>query len=517
MAYPPEFDELHVVSDLHMGGRRSAQGNFQIFNRGQRLGALIRELATRRKRDEVALVVNGDVFDSLAEEEVDGYAALDVPTLKRMMEHLWEDESFRPVWQAFAEFVQTPRRHLFLVIGNHDIELALPYVQDFLRDGLSGGKGDARSRVNFAAYGQGVACKVGGARVFCTHGNELDPWNLVDYNRLGQLANAMSAGRAIERRRWEPNAGTRLVVDVMNSIKRRFPFVDVLKPETASVFAVLLALDKEAFEGVDLSQAFPILRDKRRGKEFVEDLLGAQMVDPAQVSVDEALVELLGPQLRREVQRQATGNAAQSEETLLLSAETNLADGRSAELEASGDGQETLGVFDLVKAKLGLVSKADGLRRALQDWLKEDATFDVTNDKDELFQAIQPRVGGEVDFTVTGHTHLARALEMGGGGYYYNAGTWIRTLQLTSQVLADPKAFEDKVWAAFLQGGLKALDDAKIPGPKGTVPLLLDRTNVVRISAGRNRVVGELFQVQDAPGGAVALVREPDTKPFILS
>ena len=42
MTYPPIYSELYVVSDIHLGGRRDAHDNFQIFNRGERLGNLAR-------------------------------------------------------------------------------------------------------------------------------------------------------------------------------------------------------------------------------------------------------------------------------------------------------------------------------------------------------------------------------------------------------------------------------------------------------------------------------------------
>ena len=36
--YLPVFAELYAVSDLHMGGQKTPDTNFQIFNRGERLG-----------------------------------------------------------------------------------------------------------------------------------------------------------------------------------------------------------------------------------------------------------------------------------------------------------------------------------------------------------------------------------------------------------------------------------------------------------------------------------------------
>ena len=76
----PQYDELYVISDIHMGGERSDGRDFQIFNRGDRLANFIRYVATVRADDQVALVLNGDIIDSLAEDTLGGYVALDSKT-----------------------------------------------------------------------------------------------------------------------------------------------------------------------------------------------------------------------------------------------------------------------------------------------------------------------------------------------------------------------------------------------------------------------------------------------------
>ncbi len=63
----PQFDEIHVVSDLHMGGLQGAQ----ILRDTKRLALFIRWVADRRPNDKVALILNGDVIDTLAEESGD--------------------------------------------------------------------------------------------------------------------------------------------------------------------------------------------------------------------------------------------------------------------------------------------------------------------------------------------------------------------------------------------------------------------------------------------------------------
>ena len=520
MNYPPTYSEIYILSDIHLGGRRDAQDNLQIFNRGERLGNLIRWIAEQRIDEEVALILNGDIIDSLAEDEVSGYVALDSGTALRMMEHIYQDSAFQPVWEGLAHFVKIPKRHLVFVIGNHDIELSLPIVEDSIRYRLAEENENVQARIHFATHGGGFACRVAGARIFCTHGNEVDEWNWVDFNKLGELANAINAGRSVEVSNWKPNAGTRLVVDVMNAIKRRYPFIDLLKPEVAAVASVILALDKDVFKHVDLEEAFPILRDKIRGELITKNLLGAKETDfstvPSALIAEEAAKQILGPSFREAVRDKRKSTSGTSEDDLLFTATEAIVQGKSATEIAEGESaQETLGVWDIVAGWIGLVSKEEGLRRALKDWLRDDKTFDVNNEDDD-YHKMKQRVSNQVDFVITGHSHKPRALKFNGNRYYYNCGTWIRTLRLTSEVLDNAEAFEKNVWKALKAGKMEALDNARIPGPKGTtVPLLFDRTNVVKISAQGKSAVGQLLRVTDGEAkGSVKLDPEPDTNTY---
>jgi hypothetical protein len=176
---------------------------------------------------------------------------------------------------------------------------------------------------------------------------------------------------------------------------------------------------------------------------------------------------------------------------------------------------ETLGAWDIFTGWIGFVSKEEGLRKALKDWLEDDVTFRIDN-QDDLYHSMRKRVGDQVDFIITGHTHKPRALELGGNRYYYNCGTWIRTLRLTTEVLDDADAFCELVWPALKSGKLAVLDETIIPGPDGALtPLLFDRTNVVQISAENNSAVGQLLRVTDDDSERkVKLSPEPGTKPF---
>ena len=113
----PQYDELHVISDLHMGGECA---DFQILRETKRLAGFIYWVAEQRPGGRVALVLNGDVVDTLA-EEIGGYIA--VNNAVAAVERIIKDNSFAQVWDARTRW-QKPNRTLDVVIGNHDIERA---------------------------------------------------------------------------------------------------------------------------------------------------------------------------------------------------------------------------------------------------------------------------------------------------------------------------------------------------------------------------------------------------------
>jgi len=500
------FDDLYVISDLHLGG----PPDFQIFKQGRRLGSLLRRLARERPEREVALLLNGDLIDSLA-EPICGYIA--VENAEAMMERIYADPAFRPVWEGLAEFVQTPRRYLVVGLGNHDIELAVPHVELSIRRRLGGADPAAQGRMLFATRGAGFTCLVGQARVFCTHGNEVDGWNVVDHEALRRLAERLNAGLGFDPDDWKPNAGTRFVVDVMNPIKRRNPFIDLLKPEANSVFAVLLTIDPAAVKAA--RDGLPVVTDRIRGELIKRGLLADQATDleaaPAEAAAALVAEELLGANLREAVGPMPMRTDA---DALLVEIEEEVRQGRSASEAASGRALEgELGWWDMIADRLRGVPKEEALRRALLDWVKDDRGFDIRT-RDQTFREIVARLGPAVDFVVTGHTHLERAIEIEPGGrrYYYNSGTWVRLLRLSEELVSDPEVFAP-VYQALKAGSMAALDAAVVPAPGGgATPLLLDRTTVVGISAENGATVGRLFHAVDDASGEAALEVVPGSE-----
>jgi UDP-2,3-diacylglucosamine pyrophosphatase LpxH len=230
----PQFDELYVISDLHLGG----PANFQIFNSGTELERLIDYLRTTSPDNKIALLINGDFVDFLAELPALHFDP--AGAIKKLLRIATEDPSFTPVFDALKKFTNTENRRLILNLGNHDLELALPWVRARLLTLLSGGNETACGRITFAFDGMGFPCKVGNATVLCVHGNEVDTWNVADYEMIRQFGLEVTHGRPIES--WIPNAGSQLVIDVMNDLKRKYPFIDLLKPETQAAVPTLLAL-----------------------------------------------------------------------------------------------------------------------------------------------------------------------------------------------------------------------------------------------------------------------------------
>jgi UDP-2,3-diacylglucosamine pyrophosphatase LpxH len=468
----PAFDELYVISDLHMGG----EPGFQILKQTGRLARFVRHLADLPAARRVALVLNGDIIDTLAEARVKGCVAmLDAVDV---VGAIVERAAFKPVWDALAAFVQTDNRQLVLVIGNHDIELALPAVQRMLAARLVGSKPAARAQLEFSTTGGGYPCTVGGARVFCTHGNETDTWNFNSYEDLARLGRRVELGQPLDD--WHPNAGTRLVKEVMNEVKRRYAWIDLLKPEKSAAFGTLLALDPGRIRKLpDVATIVPAALDTRERDRRLNEQAAAKAPTDS-----ERLDQLLGPNLR--ALRHAAPPPATGADAMLLNAE----DALGAAPGTTSQPEETLGtgqyLIDRLFGWITKVSKEEALRKALLDWLKDDRSFDWHFGKNDDDRQIIDSVGTGFRFIVAGHTHLARAIDLGGGRAYFNSGTWIRLMQFTADMLANAKAFKP-VYAALDDGHMTTLDDGQ---------LILDRTTAVRISAAAGQPVGELLVVR---------------------
>lgn len=495
----PTFEELYVVSDLHLGGTRRVP----IFKQSKELGGLFEWAGARNAPGggTIGLVLNGDVIDTLA-EDILGYVATPAEAERVLVD---VDRTFPEVLQGLAKFVAAPRHRLVIVVGNHDLELAYPNVQEALIQRLGGDDETRRGRIQFVTNGAGYRCRVGGAGsgyalALCVHGNEYDDWNAVSPDAMTRIVRASVLGVESARLRETPNAGTKLVKDVMNDIKAEWPFVDLLKPEMDSVFNVLLALDPTrlgALGGVlaAVGQALTEgqLRTLRVLGESAEPVATATTAKPPVWQPGKELDSFLGgaaaSQLSLDAAWQSTEGGVPAEDLV-------------PEGATLGFGRMVLNSLNYVAQKLRGADKKEALRAALSDWGggQETWALDGACDVFDCLVKLEPRA----DVVIAGHTHLRRQKRFPGESaeaqraLYLNTGTWARLLRLTPESLKPGKF--DTLWAALEKKSMDAIDALD-----KTVLLNQPTVAVVRRSADGTRVEAALCE---APAGGAEPVSE---------
>ncbi|CAH2806844.1 MAG: hypothetical protein CPDRYMAC_6385 [uncultured Paraburkholderia sp.] len=400
-------DRLYVISDLHLGGATE----FQIFGSTNELAWLIRHLADTDPDDEMALVINNDFIDFLAEEPAayfDTYGSAD--KLDRIALH---EPTFKAIFDAFLYFLGKERRRLIVNLGNHDLELALPWMRARLAQILTGGNDAdpaAHARLHLVFDGSGVLCSAGGKSVLCLHGNEVNRWNPADFERIRQIGCDAQLGRTFDP--WIPNAGSRMVIDVMNRVKRDYPFIDLLKPEGEAVMPTLAACAPQVVTDFDHARKL------------------------ASVGMAHAWAGVRKPEgmLGIELETEPT-TASSSSATLIDSAAARAAiQTRTRAMLLTADAQSNAGVapLDLVRDAsgnqldtFGAIAKwyrneptSEVLREALEK-LDHDRSFDI-HDRDDTAVQLYKEVSPAVDVIVAGHTHLGAMQRENGTGCYLN-------------------------------------------------------------------------------------------------
>lgn len=471
------FDALYVMSDLHFGG----VPGFRIVHPDAvtRLAAAVRALATTRPGERVGLVLNGDIIDTLAEPPG---TAIRVDDGVATFHAIANDASFGRFFDALGVFVRRGQRTLVVGIGNHDLELALPEVQEAFVRRVAGGDATAAARIRFTPPCQPMLFSVGGHRVFVTHGNEVDEWNVVDADQLVWAIDRRMRGLPFDAAGWRPNAGTRLVREVMNELKVRYPFVDLLKPEREVTVPLLVALDKRAFAHVGGVAGATIqagLTPTRRLGLLGED----RTARPAD--------DLLGEAVAR-----AGAADTRSGGDFLVEAEGRARRGEAG-VAPAGAAAGTLG-GGLVNVILGA-----NLHRAVEGWLRAQRhTFDPTV-PDAMDDKLIERIGPGVAVVIAGHTHLPRSLRPEGRGFVYlNTGTWARVIALTLDDVDDASRWKE-VEAQLRAGTMDALDTTHLSwrgGPLARTTGLLAVVEVVTSADGRRRVQARLER-HTAPAG----------------
>jgi len=483
----PEYQTVYVISDLHLGGYveryRDEMRDYRIFQDGAALAWFIRDVVlTDPSTGRIALVINGDLVDFLAVKDATYF---DWKGADRKLTEIIEDPSLTEMWNALNAFVRKGRGDLVIVLGNHDLELALPGPQQLLLKRLAGSGAAQRARVIFAMDGAGFPCLVGDKHVFCTHGNEVDPWNAIEWGRLAFIRRALTRGSLVRDRKlledvWIPNPGTQLVIEHLNGVKRSHQWIDLLKPEEEGAAMVAAAITK--------SPAIRTFAEVMWNTRSIQKRLQQGFMGAGRVEQQEALPTLhWQPATPKEI------------DELLEVAVTAVARGQRPADLVDGSDEFLMGKFEMFRRTMQLKLWPTSLRDVLLATLTDNKAFDIAT-PDDVFRELDAVCGSSIDFLVAGHTHLQRARErdLARGKYYFNSGTWIRLAAIPAEALG-PGEFE-KVELRLLHGSIRRLADES---PR----LIREIRTVVKIGVGKDgRTRGRLFTVEPSANKGWAMV-----------
>lgn len=389
---PNMRQRLYVISDLHLGGAPAADGvrGFQICPPAtqQAMADFIDRLPAPTAEADTRLVLAGDIVDFLAEEPFAAFTPDEARALAKFRSIV---KNTAPVWPALRRFVEERKGALTLMLGNHDIELSLPAVREALRAEVGGQA--AGARVDFIYDNEAFAA----GPVLIEHGNRFDAWNAVPHGALRRVRSQLSRRLPVAPE-FPALPGSRLVVDVMNGLKKDYPFIDLLKPEDAGALPVAAALGAGGVS--DVWKAFNRFRDAN-----------AQDFDESGEPLDETLIA-----------------AASSEDQAMFDLASDIA--------AGGDAGQVSALGDLA-GKMRDKFRREALFRAMQKLAeKHRRAFDVGHEDDVYMKPARRSVLAKFRVVVYGHTHLPKRIGIG-EAVYLNTGTW-----------ADLMRMPDAVWSA---------------------------------------------------------------------
>lgn len=416
-----------VLSDLHLGNG----GDFDTFAGAEALPALLDEMG----KTPIRVILNGDSVDFLMNEDP---LELEPGRAAAQAAAIFAAPASAGVLHALGR-VAANGGEVVVRLGNHDVELALPEVQDLFRKSLGQGE-EAAARVRFERGDQPAILTVGGARILITHGEQNDPWNKVDYERLP----GPGATAEVQHADFTYAPGSRLVKTIMNPLKKQYAmrFADLLKPDfqgaTLTALAVNPSAVKTIFKGSTLRLLWQLFRQIDGPVSFAPgdeepDLGLAPALDRAALTEEEyaELQAVLRPDDEGALSFGIGEEASLSERTLMK----------------------------LVQAGLGAYSR---LQRGLAKD-SGDRYFDLTPADDEWQEA--ERLAGKygAQAVVLGHTHAAR-FRTSSALTFLNTGTWIWLMRLP------PSDASSAEWVSFLDDCRRnpRLD----PSQPGAVPLI---------------------------------------------
>lgn len=387
------LQHVFVISDLHLGG---APG-FQLCSPAGRahLCRFIGQVA-ERLGVEAHLVIAGDFVDFLAEEPFLPFTQDESQAARKLDQALRHAE---PVFEALRALLQRGAA-LTLLLGNHDIELSLPRVRRRLLERLGPG------RVDFVYDNQALAL----GPVLIEHGHRYDTWNAVQHDELRRLRSALSRREGAPAFAAPP--GSELVARIMNPLKGRYAFIDLLKPEDAAVPPLLAFLEPGLI--TDLRRIYEMARISARRGRVDLDAAGYRAIEP------EGAPEGDGEHLAEELAARGPGAEAEVGERGL------------------GGAWDFLKLWQMSREQKG---QREGVLRQLRKALRayaaaHEQAFDIGQEITTYLDPARAAIERGFEVVIYGHTHLVKRVELP-RGRYLNTGTWGDLMRLPASVLAE--------------------------------------------------------------------------------
>lgn len=402
-----------VISDLHLGGSPP-----YMMSRPERLAAFLDGLPASLRDDEMLeLVIAGDFIDFLAIPEQASWTPDPRAARGKLVRTMTDGSSFAPVFTALARLVGAGHR-ITVLVGNHDVELALPPVQDEFLTRL----GASRHQVLFVDDGR--AHRIG--RALIEHGNRYDGANVNDWAGLRAIVSALS-------RYEEPpvalevSAGSLIVEKVINDLKPRYPFIDLLQPQ-GELIALLLVAFEPALKW-SIGKIARILHGSQlqaKNREGIQPGKTRHVASTLPKEPDTELMEAFGDiyqQLRQPPTQVGFGD--------VLSIALSKREDSLATLLERGEPvpPQRLRQLQLVMRRLLLDDRSDRPDGPTEQYGAAAARL------------IEHSKGG-IETVVMGHTHLARHIGDPGRASYINTGTWADVVRVPARALEDERALE---------------------------------------------------------------------------
>ena len=405
----PDNQSLFIISDLHLGG----DGDFQMCPpKGRsRLSDFIDYITSvHRSGVNVHLVLNGDIVDFLAEKEFTSFTNDDRTASDKLRNII---RGSKAVWEGLAELVESGAR-LTIMLGNHDVELSLPGPRRLLLDTVGG------DRVSFIYDNEALVV----GPVLIEHGNRYDDWNTVSHGAMRAIRSAMS--RREEPIEYYGPAGSQLVAKVMNPLKERYPFVDLLKPETSGVLPILAVLEPS-----EMKQALRLSKLAAKAKSVAFDENGL-------------------PRDQQNIAAAGAGQSCKDEMLDLALSLSGLDDPQNISLV--GDIKDFWGRLKDAATERARQIQLDMLLSALRAYTDHHRqAFDVGREEEEYLRAANEAARNGFKVVVFGHTHLVKRVDLDAAdSLYLNTGTWADLMKVPEAIFGDDEEKARRQLEAFL-------------------------------------------------------------------